>query len=105
MSDLYDPYEKLIPLTILGKAFEVPENNLILRQMAFVAQDIAWGRYCWNGECRYCEISYRKDAASPEYSALACRTKGLAGMVITKVASEVKYNMAEALAKAPVAGK
>ena len=105
MSDLYDPYEKLIPLTILGRVFQVPENNLILRQMAFVAQDIAWGRYCWNGECRYCEISYRKDASSPEYSALACRTKGLAGMQITKVAAEIKYNMAEALAAAPVAEK
>ena len=105
MSDLYEPYEKLIPLTVLGKAFQVPENNLILRQMAFVAQDIAWGRYCWNGECRYCEISYRKDAGSPEYSALACRTRGLAGMSITKVAAEIKYNMAEALAAAPAAEK
>lgn len=105
MSDIYEPYEKLVSLTILGRTFLVPENNLLLRQMSFVAQDIAWGRYCWNGECRYCEVSYRKDAASPEYSALACRTRGLPGMQLTKVAPEIKYNMSDALAKAPVAEK
>lgn len=103
MSDLFDPYEKLITITVLGKTLQVPENNLLLRQMSFVAQDIACGRYCWNGECRYCEVSYRKDAGAPEYTALACRTRGLAGMQVTKVASEIKYNMAEALAAAPAA--
>jgi hypothetical protein len=100
MSDLYEPYEKLIRLTILGKTFEVPENNLLLRQMAFVAPDIAWGRYCWNAECRYCEVFYRREPGGPEYSALACRTKGLPGMEVTKAAPEIKYNMSEALAKA-----
>src|SRR5438552_3727935 len=37
MSDLYEPYEKLIRIEVMGKTFEVPENNLLLRQMAFVA--------------------------------------------------------------------
>ena len=56
--DLYDPWEKLITLVVLGRRFQVPENNLLLRQMQFVAPDIGTGRYCWNAECRYCEIEY-----------------------------------------------
>ena len=70
---------------MLGRRFEVPENNLLLRQLAFVAADIAWGRYCWNGECRYCEIHYRA-TDGPELAALSCRVKGVEGMRITKLA-------------------
>lgn len=102
MSDLYEPYEKLVPLVILGRAFEVPENNVLLRQMQYVAPDIGTGKYCWNAECRYCEISYRQ-GEGPELAALACRLKGLPGMKITKAAFEIRYNMSEALAAAPKA--
>jgi hypothetical protein len=91
----------MIRVVVLGKRFEVPENNLLLRQMQFVAPDIGYGRYCWNGECRYCEIQYCQGKGTPEFSALACRVKGQDGMRITKVAFEIKYNMSEALAGAP----
>jgi hypothetical protein len=100
MSDVFEPYEKLIRLVILGRVFEVPENNILLRQMQFVAPDIGSGRYCWNAECRYCEISYRRGKDGPETAALACRLKGLPGMRVTKAAGEIRYNMSEALAAA-----
>ena len=100
MSDLYEPYEKLIRIRILGRLFEVPENNLLLRQMQFVAEDIGSGKYCWNGECRYCEIEYRRDGEGPALPALACRIKGQEGMFITKVAAEIKYNMSAAIGAA-----
>jgi hypothetical protein len=103
MSDLYEPYEKLVRIVILGKVFEVPEDNILLRQMQFVAPDIGSGRYCWNAECRYCEIEYRRDREGPATPALACRIKGLAGMCVTKAAPEIRYNMSEALAGAPKA--
>lgn len=103
MSDLYEPYDRLIRILILGKAFDVPENNLLLRQMQFISSDIGYGRYCWNGECRNCEVHYRQGAAGPDHSALACRVKGLDGMRVTGLASEVKYNMGEALAAAKAA--
>ena len=97
---LLEPYQKLIRIVVLGREFNVPENNLLLRQMQFVAEDIGFGKYCWNAECRYCEISYTRDDGA-EQQALACRIKGLPGMVVTKVAFEIKYNMSEALAAAP----
>jgi hypothetical protein len=100
MSDLYEPYDELIRLIVLGKTLDVPANNLLLRQLQFVAPDIGAGRYCWNGECRYCEVQYRVGADGPEYSALACRIKGVRAMRLTRLALEVKYNLAEALAAA-----
>jgi len=33
MSELYEPYDKLISIEVLGRRFEVPENNLLLRQL------------------------------------------------------------------------
>ena len=39
MSDLYEPFERLVAITILGRVFRVPENNLLLRQMQYVAPD------------------------------------------------------------------
>jgi hypothetical protein len=103
MDHLFEPYERLIRLVVAGKEFDVPENNLLLRQLSYVAPDISMGRYCWNGECRYCEVSYRADGRAAELPALACRLKGLPGMRVTKMALEMRYNMAEALAAAPKA--
>jgi hypothetical protein len=101
MTDLYEPYDRLVKLVILGKVFEVPDNNLLLRQMQYVAADIGYGRYCWNGECRACEVLYTRTQGGPEYPALACRIKGQSEMRVTRLAFEVKYNMSEALAAAP----
>lgn len=105
MDHLFEPYERLIRIVVAGKVFEVPDNNLLLRQLSYVAPDISSGRYCWNGECRYCEVSYRSDGRGADQAALACRLKGQPGMRVTKMALEMRYNMAEALAAAPKANE
>jgi hypothetical protein len=105
MTDFYEPYERLVRIVVLGRVFQVPENNLLLRQMQFVSEDIGTGRYCWNGECRYCEIQYRRDGDAADLPALACRVKGVPDMRITKVAAEIRYNMSAALASAPKDGE
>jgi len=105
MTDFYEPYERLIRIVVLGRVFDVPENNLLLRQMQFVSEDIGMGRYCWNGECRYCEVQYRRNGDAADLPALACRIKGIAGMRITKVATEIRYNMSAALSSAPKDGE
>jgi len=100
MDSVYEPHEKLVRIVILGRVFQVPENNLLLRQMQFVAPDIGYGRYCWNAECRYCEIDYQRKPGEAATPALACRIKGLEGMRVTKAAPEIRYNMSDALAAA-----
>ena len=99
MSDLYEPYDKLIPIEVLGKRFEVPDNNILLRQLQFVAPDVGTGGYCWNAECRYCEIKYEVDGRT--MTGLACRVKAVPGFKVTKLAPELKYNVSEALRNAP----
>lgn len=101
--DLFEPWEKLIPIAMLGRRLEVPENNVLLRQLQHVAPDIAWGRYCWNAECRYCEVTIR-DADGREFGALACRLKATPGMQVVKAAPEIRYNCSAALKAAPEAG-
>jgi hypothetical protein len=100
MADLYEPYQSLIEIVVLGRVLRVPENNLLLRQLQFVSEDIGMGRYCWNAECRYCEVQYSKEPGGPETAALACRIKGFAGMRLTRVAPEIRYNLSAALAAA-----
>jgi hypothetical protein len=102
MSDIFDPEERLIPIVVLGKAFEVPEDSVLLRQMQYVSQEIGYGRYCWNGECRYCEVSCRL-ADGRELSGLACRIRGVPGLRVTECTPETRYNLSEALAAAPPA--
>jgi len=100
MSDLYEPFDKLIPIVVLGKILEVPENNTLLRQLQYVSAEVGCGRYCWNGECRYCEVHYTRPGDSAEFTALACRVKGWPWMRITRLAPEIKYNIAATLAAA-----
>ncbi len=102
MSDFYEPWEKLIRIVILGKAFQVPEKNTLLRQLQYLSEDVGMGRYCWNGECRYCEVHFERPGDPLEYPALACRVRGFDGMRITKLAPEVRYNLSDVLAAAPV---
>src|SRR5262245_21760462 len=102
MSDFYQPFEKLIPIVVMGKRLEVPENNLLLRQLQYVWPEIGMGRYCWNGECRYCEISYQVEPGGPMVAGgLACLIKARPGLRVTKLAFELKYNLGDALAAAP----
>jgi hypothetical protein len=101
VSDVYEPWQRLIRLVVLGKRLEVPENNLMLRQLQYVSEDVGMGRYCWNAECRYCEVSYKRPGDETEHTGLACRLRGFDGMRLTKLAAEVRYNMSETLSRAP----
>jgi len=99
--ELLEPYDKLVEIEILGRRFEVPENNLLLRQMQYLSDDIGMGRYCWNAECRYCEFEYDRDGT--KQGGLACRVKATQGMKITKLAGEMRYNLDAVLAATPAA--
>ena len=99
--DFYEPYERLIRIVVLGRVFEVPENNLLLRQMQFVSEDIGIGRYCRDGEGLCCEIQYRRSGDAADQPALACHVKGISGMRLTKLPPEIQYNMSAALSVAP----
>jgi hypothetical protein len=87
-SDLLDPYEKLIPIEILGRRVEVPEKNRLLRCFQYLSLNtISYGDFCWNGECTNCQIWYHApgQTEASDKPALACRIEVVEEMVITKL--------------------
>jgi hypothetical protein len=101
LTDVYEPWERLAKIVVLGRVFEVPENNILLRQLQYVSEEVGMGRYCWNAECRYCEVQYQRPGDPAEHTGLACRIRGTDGMRLVKVSPEIKWNMSDALLRAP----
>ena len=93
-SDLFEPYERLVTIEILGRRVEVPENNRLLRCFQFLSmRSISYGDFCWNGDCTNCQFWYRnKDEAArgDDKTALSCRFKVREGMSITRLNEHVK---------------
>jgi NADH dehydrogenase/NADH:ubiquinone oxidoreductase subunit G len=88
--DIFEPFEKLIEIEISGKAFEVPENNMLLRCFQYLdINRISIGDFCWNGDCANCQVWL--DSNGSEKPVLSCRTKVSEGMNITKTADEIGF--------------
>ncbi|MBI3895230.1 MAG: hypothetical protein HY313_04810 [Acidobacteria bacterium] len=91
---LYRPYQKLVQITILGKPFSVPENNLLLRCFQFLCPDtIPYGRYCWNEECQYCRVSVTKPDGKKVPQALSCKLMVEEGLQVHELAEELQRNL------------
>ena len=59
-SDLFDPYDRLVTIEVLGRRVEVPEKNRLLRCFQFLSlESISYGDFCWNGDCTNCQIRLR----------------------------------------------
>ncbi len=95
--DLYEPYSKLIPIYYRGKEFMVPENNTLLRILQFLNPEVAYGNYCWNGDCRNCMITIRRTEESQEVTAIACLTKVVPGLQIVRLPLGVRIESARKL--------
>ena len=87
-TDIFEPFEKLIEIEILGEKREVPENNSLLRCFQYLAiETVSLGDFCWNGDCANCRVwlaGHEKDKP-----VLSCRTKVKEGMKIVKMSKEI----------------
>src|ERR1041385_7145725 len=89
---LYRPYEKLVKITILGREFEVPEGNIMLRAMQYLApEEVSYGRFCWNEDCQYCRVVYDLGEGTQARAAISCKLMVKEGMRVTEVAQEIRY--------------
>lgn len=87
--DLFEPFDRLIELEVLGEKYRVPENNILLRCFQFVSlETISYGDFCWNGDCANCQVWLAGTAR--EKPVLSCRTKVREGMKIVRMADEIK---------------
>ena len=89
---LLHPYDKLVKITILGKEFQVPENNSLLRAFQFLAPEaVSYGRFCWNEDCQYCRVNYDTGEGTPERKAISCKLMVQDGMRVLDMANEIRY--------------
>jgi len=92
MSSVFRPYERLVEITILGKKFQVPEKNSLLRGFQFVSPDtIPYGRFCWNQECQYCRVTCQLPDDEEPRPMLSCKFLVTQGLVITELSTELKW--------------
>jgi hypothetical protein len=92
MSEPFRPYEKLVEITVLGKKFQVPERNSLLRCFQFMSPEtIPYGRFCWNQDCQYCRVSCQLPDDDEPREMLSCKFIVMAGMEVTELSQELKW--------------
>ncbi len=88
-NDIFEPFERLIEIEILGERRSVPENNTLLRGFQYLSmKTISFGEFCWNGDCANCRV-WLEDSAT-EKPVLACRTKVSERMKIVRMSREIE---------------
>ena len=89
---LFRPFTCLVKITILGREFEVPENNTLLRCFQYLAPEtVSYGRFCWNEDCQYCRVNFDSGEETKTRAALACKLMVEDGMRVKEVTTEIKY--------------
>ena len=90
-TDLFGNYERLIEIEILGRKYNVPENNSILRCFQFLdMESISLADLCWNGDCLNCQVWI--DNNGKEKAVISCRTNVVEGMKITRVSEDIPFD-------------
>ncbi len=91
LPDIFQPYEKLIEIEILGEKQMVPENNTILRCFQFLSMEsISYGDFCWNGDCLNCKVWVRD--GEKEKALIACRAMVSPAMEIVRVSDDIEFS-------------
>ena len=99
-NQVFRPYERLVEIKILGKSFEVPEKNTILRCFQYISPEtIPYGRFCWNQDCQYCRVTGKLSDEDQAHDMLSCKFLVSAGMEITQISPELKYCLQRKLGK------
>jgi hypothetical protein len=97
---VFRPYERLVQIKILGKTFQVPEKNTILRCFQYISpKTIPYGRFCSNQDCQYCRVVGKLVDDDLPRELLSCEFLVSAGMEITEISPELKYCLRNELGK------
>lgn len=94
---LYQPFERLLRISVLGKTIEVPENNILLRCFQFACPEtVPYGRFCWNEDCQYCRVVV-KGLDGKEHRVLSCKLLVRDGLEITWMDQELVHCLREVI--------
>jgi hypothetical protein len=88
LPDIFQPYDRLIEIDILGTKRMVPENNTLLRCFQYLAlENISYGDFCWNGECLNCQVWIQN--GDKEKAVMACRVVVTENLRIVRLADGI----------------
>ncbi|HVF30436.1 MAG TPA: 2Fe-2S iron-sulfur cluster-binding protein [Pyrinomonadaceae bacterium] len=89
--EIFEPYERLVSITLCGEQRRVPENNTILRGLQFLEMEaVSDGDYCWNGECLNCQVWIRN--GDKERAVIACRVNVEDGMEVVRMSEGMEIS-------------
>jgi predicted molibdopterin-dependent oxidoreductase YjgC len=89
--EIFEPYDRLVKITIRGREREVPENNSILRGLQYLDMEtISYGDFCWNGECINCQVWIKNGDKTK--AVIACRTNVVDGMEIVRLSDGMEIS-------------
>jgi hypothetical protein len=91
LPDIFQPYDRLIEIDIVGRKYMVPENNTLLRCFQYLSMEsISYGDFCWNGECLNCQVWLEN--GDKEKAVMACRAMVSEGMKIVRMAEGIELD-------------
>lgn len=92
LRDIFEPYERLVTISICGKPREVPENNSILRGLQYLdVESISYGDFCWNGECLNCQVWVKN--GDKEKAVISCRANVVDGMEVVRMSEGIEIEI------------
>ena len=88
LTDIFEPFDRLVDVDICGAAAQVPENNTILRGLQYLdLEKISNADLCWNGECLNCQVWIAN--GEKEKALISCRARVEEGMKIVRMSPEI----------------
>jgi hypothetical protein len=89
--EVFRHFERLVEIKVLGKPFQVPEKNTVLRCFQYLSPEtIPYGRFCWNQECQYCRIVAKLPDDDRAREMLGCKFLVSSGLEIEDLSDELK---------------
>lgn len=76
-----------LQITLQGKVCHVQEDNLIwiFQEMGLIRFS---NKFCWNGECKNCVVTFKIGPGGEEITERACRTPAQDGMIVTEMPTQ-----------------
>jgi len=84
-NEIARPGQKMIPIFVMGKRYEVPETLTIMKALEYAGYKFIRGCGCRGGICGACATVYRKAGDYKLRSGLACQTVVEPGMYLTQI--------------------
>jgi hypothetical protein len=89
--EAFQRFERLVRIVVTGCELEVPENNVLLRGFQYLEPEkLPFGPWCWNGECGYDRIRWRRRGETESQVGLACQICVEDGIEILELTPELR---------------